>query len=111
VRELGSVRLNGRDLGTVWTAPWRVDITAALLPTGNRLEIEVINGWVNRLIGDLQPGNKALRQLTWSSGLLGGKTHAAGRYTFVTHQHYKADSPLRPSGLLGPVTIQASTIP
>jgi hypothetical protein len=105
VHDLCRVRLNGQDLGIVWTAPWRVDITAAVKVFDNQLEIDVVNGWANRLIGDLQEGNCAVRQLTWPSGLLGGKTFAAGRFTFVTHQHYKASSPLLPAGLLGPVTV------
>ena len=52
VKNLAQVRLNGRDLGIVWTAPWRVDIGAALQAKDNRLEIEIINLWPNRLIGD-----------------------------------------------------------
>ena len=52
VHNLARVRLNGRDLGVVWCAPWRVDVTEVLKPTGNELEIEVANLWPNRLIGD-----------------------------------------------------------
>jgi alpha-L-rhamnosidase len=52
VKNLAHVRLNGEDLGIVWTAPWRVNIRKALRARGNRLEIEVVNLWPNRLIGD-----------------------------------------------------------
>jgi hypothetical protein len=52
VRELAEVRLNGKAVGLVWTAPWRVDIGDAVLPNGNELEIRVTNLWPNRLIGD-----------------------------------------------------------
>jgi hypothetical protein len=108
VHDLCRVRLNGRDLGIVWTAPWRVNITSAVKPAGNRLEIEVVNGWVNRLIGDQQPGNKGIRKVSWPSGLLEGKSYPAGRHTFATRDFYKTTSPLRPAGLVGPVTIMIS---
>ncbi len=86
VKNLATVRLNGKDLGVVWTAPWRVDITGAVKPTGNRLEIDVVNLWPNRLIGDAAlPAEK--------------------RYTVTNVQTYKKDSPLLESGLLGPVTV------
>ena len=111
VRDLCRVRLNGQDLGVVWTVPWRVDITATVRASNNQLEIDVVNGWANRLIGDLQEGNRAVRQLTWPSGLLGGKTFAAGRFTFVTHDHYKANSALKPAGLIGPVQIRKQMDP
>jgi len=52
VKNLAQVRLNGEDLGIVWTAPWRVNVGTALRAKGNRLEIEVVNLWPNRLIGD-----------------------------------------------------------
>ena len=70
-------------LGIVWHAPYRVDVTAALKPGANTLSVKVINAWVNRLIGDQQPG--------------------ATKYTYADIAPYKADSPLLPSGLLGPV--------
>ena len=55
-------------------------------PGANALEIKVVNLWVNRLIGDKQPG-------------------VAKTYTYTAVEFYKADSPLLPSGLLGPVKI------
>ncbi|MFN9978793.1 MAG: glycosylhydrolase-like jelly roll fold domain-containing protein, partial [bacterium] len=55
VNHIARVRLNGRNLGVVWTAPWGVEIPQGLLkPTGNELEIEGTNVWANRLIGDEQ---------------------------------------------------------
>lgn len=102
------VRLNGQDIGSAWTAPWRVDITAALQATGNQLEIEVVNNWVNRLIGDQQPADKDVRSLSWLSGLLGGGSYGAGRYTFATTSPWAASSPLQSAGLLGPVQVLTS---
>ena len=86
VKNLAEVTVNGRPLGIVWKTPFRVDVTAALKPGPNTLEIKVANLWVNRLIGDKQPG-------------------VTKTYTYTAVEFYKADSPLLPSGLLGPVKI------
>jgi hypothetical protein len=91
VRSVAEVRLNGKKLGILWCFPWRVDITDAVKPTGNVLEIDVINQWANRVIGDLgQPKEKRFT-----------KTHDVFRFDELTK-----DSSLIPSGLLGPVTLQ-----
>jgi len=90
VHNLARVRLNGRDLGVVWCAPWRVDVTDAVRAKGNLLEIEVANLWPNRLIGDA-----ALLQ--------------ERRVTWTTWNPYRKDSPLLESGLLGPVTLQRAS--
>jgi len=52
VNAMARVRLNGQDCGVAWTAPWRVDISKALKPTANALEVEVANLWPNRMLGD-----------------------------------------------------------
>jgi hypothetical protein len=52
VRHVAEIRLNGKKLGVLWCAPWRVDITESVRSTGNVLEIDVINLWANRVIGD-----------------------------------------------------------
>nr|MBF6627680.1 glycosyl transferase family 2 [Proteiniphilum sp.] len=85
VKNIAAVKLNGTSLGVVWTAPWRVDITDAISRGENMLEIEVINLWPNRLIGDasLSPEERL--------------TH--------TNIVFKSDMTLLPSGLLGPVVI------
>lgn len=85
VKNLAAVSVNGQYIGETWHAPYRVDITSALKPGGNQIMIEVANAWVNRLIGDQQPG--------------------ATKLTFADVKPYKADSPLLPSGLLGPVKL------
>ena len=85
VQNVAEVKLNGVNLGTAWTAPWHLDITSAVKPTGNRLEIAVTNLWPNRLIGDAAlPPEKRLTRTNMSHGF---------------------NEPLFPSGLLGPVTL------
>jgi hypothetical protein len=84
VREVATVRLNGRDLGVVWTKPARVDITRAAKAGTNELEVSVVNLWPNRLIGDAAlPPEK--------------------RFTETNMRKFVSKSPLLPSGLLGPV--------
>jgi hypothetical protein len=85
VKNLAEVTVNGKALGTVWHAPYRVDATGALKPGANAVTIKVINAWVNRLIGDQQPN--------------------ATKYTFTVIHPYKASSRLLSSGLLGPVQV------
>jgi hypothetical protein len=102
VHDMARVRLNGKDLGVVWCAPWRVDISAAVTSGSNQLEIEVANRWPNRLFGDQQTPDKSVRTVKWESGLLGGREFKTGRYTFTTNRNA---GKLLPSGLLGPVVI------
>ncbi len=105
VHDMARVRLNGRDLGVVWCAPWRVDVTTAIQPGANQLEIEVVNRWANRLIGDRQPADAGARTVDCPPGFLGGKQFKTGRYTFSTQSPYRQPSPLLPSGLHGPVSL------
>ena len=102
VHDMARVRLNGKDLGVVWCAPWRVEITDGVKAKDNVLEVEIANRWPNRLLGDRQPPDKDSRTVKWESGLLGGKTYKAGRYTFATTS---GPNKLLASGLLGPVRI------
>jgi alpha-L-rhamnosidase len=88
VKNLADVTVNGKDLGTVWHTPYRVDATGALKPGDNEVIIKVTNAWVNRLIGDQQP-------------------NVTTKYTYADVKPYSADSPLLPSGLLGPVQISS----
>jgi hypothetical protein len=85
VKHIAEITLNGKKTGILWTAPWRVEISGLLKPTGNVLEIVVVNCWPNRLIGDAElPEEKRLTR---------------------TNIKFKKDAPLMSSGLLGPVVI------
>lgn len=87
VANMATVKVNGVDCGTVWTTPYRVDITKALKSGDNELSIEVSNTWANRIIGDQRlPQDKRITQ-TNAPFRLEGK-------------------PLLEAGLLGPVSIQ-----
>jgi hypothetical protein len=90
VRHVAEVRLNGKKLGILWTSPWRVEITEAVKAGANKLEVDVINLWANRVIGDLALPVK--ERLT--------TTHDGFRFDMITK-----NSPLLDSGLLGPVTV------
>jgi hypothetical protein len=52
VRDMAKVTLNGRALGFVWSPPYEIDVTDALKPVGNSLEVAVTNEWTNRIAGD-----------------------------------------------------------
>jgi len=108
VHDLCRVRLNGKDLGILWTAPWRVDVSDHLKAQGNELEIAVVNRWGNRMIGDQQAEDKDARTLSWESGMLGGTPVKTGSHTFSTYKFFEANSPLQSSGLLGPVRMLGS---
>ncbi|HEX5553488.1 MAG TPA: glycosyl hydrolase [Chitinophagaceae bacterium] len=107
VKDLARVLLNGHDLGVVWTAPRRVDITGVIKQKGNQLEIRVANRWPNRLIGDQQFPDDGVKDDQWPAWLLKGQKRPSKRYTFTNYNPYTENSPLLQSGLLGPVTIQS----
>lgn len=62
---MAEVYLNGQMLGTLWKAPYAIDITPALKKKGNKLEVRVTNLWANRVIGDKQPDKK--KRYAWAS--------------------------------------------
>ncbi len=86
VKNLAEVVVNGKSLGIVWKTPFRVNVTEALKQGENALEVKVTDLWVNRLIGDQQPETKT-------------------KITYTTMPFYQANSPLKESGLLGPVKL------
>jgi hypothetical protein len=87
VNAIAAVRVNGQSVGTVWKRPYEVDIGAAVKPGANTLEVEVINTWLNRLVGDEQPGAQPV--------------------TATAKKVWKADTKLLPAGLLGPVSLRS----
>ncbi|GAA4799225.1 hypothetical protein GCM10023231_30010 [Olivibacter ginsenosidimutans] len=105
VKNMAKVYVNGKDLGTVWTAPWRVEVTDVLKQQDNVLKIEVANLWVNRLIGDQQYPDDGVKDGKWPQWLLDGKPRNSQRVTFTTFNPYNKNDTLRTSGLLGPVRI------
>ena len=88
VMVMAKVKINGSYVGGVWTAPYRLNISSALRKGKNTVEVEVVNCWRNRLIGE-----KLLPE--------------ADRFTFQTATYLNKDSELQPSGLLGPVVVEA----
>jgi len=105
VQNIARVILNGQDLGIVWSEPWQIEATDAIREGSNELTVEVTNLWVNRLIGDEHLPDDGIVGDQWPQWLTDGTPRTSGRHTFTTFRHYTADSPLQPSGLLGPVTI------
>ena len=85
VKHIAEVIINGKNVGTAWKKPFKLDISEAVKAVENSIEIKVTNLWVNRLIGDAQPDAK--------------------KTTFTTIPFYRKDSQLLPSGLLAPVSI------
>ena len=86
VEVMARVILNGETIDTLWTPPWQLDITGAAQPGWNQLEIELVNLWRNRLIGDRdRPERERITR---------------------TNVEVKSDEALFPSGLLGPVVIK-----
>ena len=115
VQVMAEVKLNGRDLGVLWKRPFIVDATDVLRLGRNELEIKVTNLWPNRLIGDERFPDDCTPDGTWLKGsipawpewVLQGKPRPEPRrLTFTTWKYYTKDSPLLPSGLLGPVTLR-----
>ncbi len=105
VKNMASVRLNGKELGTLWTAPWSLEISQVIKKGKNEIEIEVVNLWANRLIGDEHKPYDGVIGDQWPEWLLKGLPRTSGRFTFTTTQQYNKNSPLLPSGLIGPVKI------
>ncbi|GGD82660.1 hypothetical protein GCM10011514_53420 [Emticicia aquatilis] len=86
VKNIAEVIINGKNVGTAWKKPFRLDISEAIKAGANTIQVKVTNTWVNRLIGDAQPDVKV-------------------KTTFTTMPFYRANSPLLPSGMIGEVKI------
>ncbi len=113
VKNFATVRVNGRPVLTLWKAPFTVDVTKFVHAGANTVEIDVTNLWPNRIIGDEQlppdvewDGNHLKK---WPDWLQDRQTRPkTGRITFETWRYYTKDSPLLPSGLIGPVVLRSA---
>lgn len=85
IGDVAQVLVNGQLAGTSWWTPNRLEIGRFMVDGSNTLEVRVANLWVNRLIGDQQPD--------------------AAKVTFTAAPTYRADTTLRPAGLIGPVML------
>ena len=128
VKDMASVKVNGNQLPLVWKAPYECEITEAIHPGDNQIEIAVTNLWRNRMIGDeFEPDD-----LEWSDPLVytfapgkpvagrfltnqpdwlinGTERPSKGRKTVGCFKFFTVDSPLFPSGLIGPVSLTLLT--
>ena len=89
VTAMAKVTVNGKYAGGVWTAPYKLNISNLVNEGANDIKIEVVNTWMNRLIGD-------------------SKLPEEKRLTWCPYNTYNPNSPLQPSGLFGPVRIMYS---
>ena len=91
VKEIAEVSVNGNAVGGIlWKPPYRTDVTSLLKPGKNEIEIKITNLWPNRIIGDQQPNAKK-------------------QYAWLDYRPFQADTPLLPSGLIGPVKVVRET--
>jgi len=88
VNDIAVVRVNGKELATLWHPPYQVDIASAVKRGANTLEVDVVNTWNNRLAGD-------------------AALPVEQRLTSITAATVSKDTPLIPAGLLGPLTFQS----
>ncbi|NBB21303.1 glycoside hydrolase [Runella sp. CRIBMP] len=86
VKNIAEVVVNGKNVGTAWKTPFKLDITEAIKAGDNAIRVNVTNTWVNRLVGDAQPDVKQ-------------------KTTFTTMPFYRKDSPLVHSGIIGEVKV------
>lgn len=107
---IAEVIVNGKNLGVLWKAPFRMDLDEHVRVGTNHLEINVTNLWPNRLIGDEQLPSDVKRRgpnvQQWPDWLTNNHSRTSGRISFQGFQHWRKDSELKPSGLLGPVVIR-----
>jgi hypothetical protein len=87
VSVMAKVKLNGKYIGGVWMAPYRLNISDAIKKGNNELEIEVVNLWRNQLIKDKQRPEDE-------------------KYTWIVVDKITSESKIQPSGLLGAVVIE-----
>jgi len=128
VKNLATVRVNGKVCGTLWRPPFTIDITEALLGGDNLLKVDVTNLWVNRMVGDEQEPD----DVEWSepvafgaapnSPTIGrfmkevpewlsqGQPRPSKRKAVVSFKFFEKDTPLLRSGLIGPVVLKKTAV-
>lgn len=111
VEVIAQVRLNGKDMGVLWKAPFAVDVDGLVKPGANELEVRVTNLWPNRMIGDEQLPEDSDRHpngtlKSWPKWLDEGKPSPTGRFTFTSWRMWRKGDALLRSGLIGPVTLR-----
>lgn len=85
IYNIATVKVNGVSCGTLWTAPYELDISKAVQPGENKIEIEVTNTWRNKLIYDeLNPDKRS---------------------TWLNTPYKLKNKPLLPAGIVGNVKI------
>ena len=106
---LARVFVNGVDCGVAWCAPWEVDVSSAIRPGDNAIEIRYMNNWYNRLVGDclLPEGGRVTRSTLryWRQSRRDATDSDPSRRR-TRYSGPSADDPLQPSGVLGPVVLQ-----
>ena len=114
---VAEVFINNKNVGVSWMPPYQLDVSDYLTAGENSLEIKLTNQWSNKLIGDERyPANDGgykldgyRPQTKMPEWYVNNEPRPAGkRTTFTTAPFYKKDSPLMPSGLVGPVEIKFS---
>ena len=106
---LAHVFVNGVDCGTVWCAPWEADVSKAVKPGANNLEIRYVNNWYNRLVGDcfLEEADRVTKSVLryWRKPRTGNVRNFRTLRPTVFSGYSSFDA-LQPSGLLGPVRLK-----
>lgn len=109
VAVIAEVSVNGKNVATLWKAPFRINISDFVRNGNNILEVKVTNLWPNKLIGDEsfpldyeRKGNKMKSLPDW---LLNNTERPSKRTTFPSWKHWNKNDELLTSGLLGPVKL------
>ena len=90
VEMIASISLNGKPIRTLWTPPYRLDLSEFVKQGVNNLSVEVTGSWFNRLVFDAgQPENQ---RKTW------------------TFKGPSKEAALVESGLMGPVKLTVQNV-
>jgi len=121
VKNMATVKINGEMVRLLWKSPFECDITDVVRPGKNQIEVAVTNLWRNRMIGDeFEPDDLEWSEYSFGPGkspvgcfltsnpdwLVNGTPRPSkGRKTVGCFKFFTVDSPLLPSGLIGPVKL------